>query len=91
MIKLICTLAPLWLVGILPLLGGCAGIPKSGGPLTHHVTISVDEAKCQAASRWVWLTLGGDIAESECEALVAGQRARQILRLIEAGWRPPQQ
>lgn len=66
------------------LLGGCSGALPKAGVLTHHVAVTVDEGTCLAASRWGWLTITGDIAESECRAIVEGQRLRLLMRLQQA-------
>jgi starvation-inducible outer membrane lipoprotein len=58
------------------LLSGCITLPKTGGPLTNHVLMTVDWRTCMTASRWGPISLTGDINESECEAL------RQAFRLL---------
>lgn len=67
-------------------LSGCAGLPKSLGSagLTNHLLVSVDETLCMTASRWGWLAITGDLRESECAAIVEGQRLRLLMRLQAA-------
>ncbi len=64
-------------------LAGCSSLP-GGGPLTHHVAVTIDESRCMAASRWGSLSITGDINERECTAIVEGRRARDLLRWMEA-------
>lgn len=63
------------------LLGGCSSMQ---GMLTHHVAVSIDDQHCMAASRWGSVSITGDIAASECKAIVAGRQALELLRLLEA-------
>ncbi len=70
------------------LLSGCLTMPETGGWLTHHVTVTLDDKRCMSASRWGAVSLTGDINESECKAIVEGRRARELLRLMEARTKP---
>jgi hypothetical protein len=73
--------ARLAVVALALLLGGCSSMQ---GLLTHHVAVTMDEGKCLAASRWGSIAITGDIAASECQAIVAGRRALELIRLLEA-------
>jgi hypothetical protein len=66
------------------LLSGCITMPDTGGWLTHHVTVTLDDKSCMAASRWGSIAITGDINPSECRAIVEGRKAREKLRLIES-------
>lgn len=70
------------------LLGGCITMPETGGWLTHHVTVTLDDKRCMSASRWGAVSLTGDINDSECKAIVEGRRARELLRLMEPSKKP---
>lgn len=73
--------ARLAVVALALLLGGCSSMQ---GLLTHHVAVSIDDKHCMAASRWGSISITGDIAASECEAIVAGRRALELTRLLQA-------
>lgn len=62
------------------LLGGCSSVQ---GLLTHHVAVTLDDARCLAASRWGSIAITGDIAASECQAIVAGRQALELVRLLQ--------
>lgn len=64
------------------MLAGCSG--TFSGLLTHHVAVTMDDSKCLAASRWGSIAITGDIAASECEAIVAGRRALEVLRMLQS-------
>jgi hypothetical protein len=70
------------------MLSGCITMPDTGGWLTHHVTVTLDDKSCMAASRWGSIAITGDINPSECRAIVEGRKAREKLRLMEAGGKP---
>ena len=76
--------ARLAVVALALLLGGCSSVQ---GLLTHHVAVTMDDSKCLSASRWGSIAITGDIAASECEAIVAGRRALEVLRMLQ-GVRP---
>lgn len=67
-------------VALALLLGGCASMQ---GVLTHHVAVTLDDAKCLAASRWGPIAITGDIAASECQAIVAGRQALELVRVLQ--------
>jgi len=73
--------ARLAVVAMALLLGGCSSMQ---GLLTHHVAVTMDDSKCLAASRWGSIAITGDIAASECEAIVAGRRALEVLRMLQS-------
>lgn len=83
-------LGVLVLAAMLPWLSACGALPK-GGPLTHHVAVTLDDGRCMAASRWGSLSITGDINESECSAIVEGRYARELLRLMGIRPRPQTQ
>lgn len=60
------------------LLAGCSGT------FTHHVAVTMDDSRCLAASRWGPAAITGDIAASECQAIVEGRRALEVLRMLRA-------
>lgn len=66
------------------LLSGCITMPSTGGWMTHHVVVTLDDKTCMGASRWGALTITGDINASECQAIVEGRRARELLRMMES-------
>lgn len=74
--------APIFFIGFL--LSGCGAMPKTGGAMTNHVMLTIDDQRCVTASRWWLVAITGDINASECEALREGRRARELLRLLEA-------
>lgn len=82
MLHLLGVLAPIFFLGVL--LSGCGALPKTGGPMTNHVMLTIDDQRCVTASRWWLVAITGDINESECQAIRDGRRARDLLRLIEA-------
>lgn len=61
------------------LLTGCVG---TVGMLTNHVTLTLDDQRCMTASRWGPVAITGDVADSECQAIVEGRRAREVLRML---------
>lgn len=69
---------------LLPALGGCITLPKTGGPFTNHVMRTIDDETCTTASRWGPVAITGDLNASECQALIEALRARELLRLMEA-------
>lgn len=73
--------ARLAVVALALLLGGCSSMQ---GLLTHHVAVSIDDQHCMAASRWGSVSITGDIAASECQAIVAGRRALEVLRMLQS-------
>ncbi len=77
--------------GVLAGLAGCGSIPTGGGPLTHHVAVTLDDQRCMAASRWGSLSITGDINDRYCRAIVEGRYARELLRLMGLSPRPPVQ
>lgn len=74
-------IARLAVVALALLLGGCSSMQ---GLLTHHVAVSIDDQHCMAASRWGSISITGDIAASECKAIVAGRQALELIRLLQA-------
>lgn len=72
------------ILSMLVVLAGCGSLGEGGGPLTHHVAVSIDDQRCMAASRWGSAAVTGDINAAECRAIVEGRRARELLRLLEA-------
>jgi hypothetical protein len=72
----------LTVLALTALLGGCITMPSTGGWMTHHVTVTLDDKTCMGASRWGSIAITGDINDSECQAIVEGRRAREILRLM---------
>lgn len=72
--------ARLAVVALALLLGGCSSMQ---GLLTHHVAVTMDNARCLAASRWGSIAITGDIAASECAAIVAGRQALDLLRVMQ--------
>ena len=79
------TRATVIVLALSALLSGCITMPDTGGWLTHHVTVTLDDKNCMAASRWGSMAITGDINASECRAIVEGRRAREILQLMGAG------
>lgn len=72
------------ILALAAVLAGCGSLGEGGGPLTHHVAVSIDDKRCMAASRWGSMAVTGDINAAECRAIVEGRRARELLRLLEA-------
>lgn len=82
MLRLIFVLAPLWLIGLLPM-AGCSSTSILS-QLDTHVMVSVDNSRCLSASQWAPIYLGQRINDQQCQAIVEGMKARELLRLLEA-------
>lgn len=71
------------LAPLLALMSGCISLPKTGGIMTNHVVTTIDGQRCMTASRWWLVAVTGDLNESECQALLEGQRLRAIVREVQ--------
>jgi hypothetical protein len=71
------------LIPLLAALSGCITMPKTGGIMTNHIVTTIDGQRCMTASRWWLVAITGDLNESECQALLEGQRLRAIVRELQ--------